>query len=181
MDPEGILGTFPAVATGLFGILIGTWLKRKDKEESYKVAWMFTIGVLAVLAGLIANFLFPINKSLWSSSYVLYAGGWATLAISTLYWLIDIEGYRKFTTPFVVYGVNAITVFFLSGLLGRILNIIPMSLNGKSMSLKTYLYNIGFVPYFSPVNASLAFAISFLLFWLLVLWRMYKKNVIIKV
>lgn len=180
-DPEGILSTFPAVATCLFGILTGTWLKRKDKNEAEKTAWLFTVGVLALLAGLAVDLFFPINKSLWTSSYVLYAGGWAVLVLSMLYWVIDVQGYKRFTKPFVVYGVNAITVFFLSGLLVRIMNIVPMNLNGKAMGLKVYLYQLIFAPYFTPVNASLIYAICFTLLWLLILWWMYNKKIIIKI
>jgi predicted acyltransferase len=180
-DPEGILSTVPAVATGIFGMLIGTWLKRKDKEETVKVAWMFSIGILAVCLGLIFDAIFPINKSLWTSSYVLYAGGLATLGLALFYWLIDIQGYRKFTKPFVVYGVNAITVFFLSGFIVRLMNLIKIDNHGKPVGLKEFLYQLLFVPYFSPVNASLAGAITFVLIWLGILWWMYNKNIIVKV
>lgn len=111
-DPEGIFSTLPAIATGLFGVLIGSWLKRKDKPDAVKISWMFSIGLLAVILGLIWDLFFPINKALWTSSFVLYTGGLATLGLALCYWLIDVQGYKKGTTPFVVYGVNAITVFF---------------------------------------------------------------------
>ena len=181
-DPEGILSTLPAIATGLFGVLVGTWLKRKDREDSLKVSWMFTIGILAVIGGLIWDLFFPINKALWTSSYVLYAGGLATIALALCYWLIDVQGYRKGTKAFVVYGVNAITVFFLSGLIPRILNMIRVNMpDGSEAGAQVWLYRTFFTPYFSPVNASLAWAVTFILFWLLILWTMYKKNIIIKV
>lgn len=181
-DPEGILSTLPAIGTGLFGVLIGSWLKRKDREESVKISWMFTIGFLAVIIGLIWDLFFPINKALWTSSFVLYAGGLATIGLALCYWLIDVQGYKKGTTPFVVYGVNAITVFFLSGLIPRLLTLIKVSLpNGTEVNSKEWMYQTFFTPYFSPINASLAGAITFILIWLLILWLMFKKNIIIKV
>lgn len=181
-DPEGILSTLPAVATGLFGVLAGSWLRRKDREESVKISWMFSIGVLAVILGLIWDLCFPINKALWTSSFVLYTGGLATIGLALCYWLIDVQGYKKGTKPFVVYGVNAITVFFLSGLIPRILSMIRVKMpDGTVSGSKEWMYETFFTPYFSPVNASLAGAITFILIWLLILWWMFNKKIIIKV
>lgn len=181
-DPEGILSTLPAIATGLFGVLIGTWLKRKDRDDSVKVSWMFTLGLLAVTMGLIWDLFFPINKALWTSSYVLYSGGLATVGLALCYWLIDVHKYSKGTKVFVVYGVNAITVFFLSGLIPRILSMIKVNLaDGTEVGTQEWIQKTVFAPYFSPVNASLAWAVTFILFWLLILWIMYKRNIIIKV
>jgi predicted acyltransferase len=181
-DPEGILSTMPALATGLFGVLTGTWLKRKDRDDSTKVSWMFSAGVLASMVGLVWDLIFPINKSLWTSSYVLYTGGLATIGLALCYWLIDVQGFRKGTKPFVVYGVNAITVFVLSALIVKTLAIIPIKMaNGKTVSSKTWMYETFYTPYFSPVNASLAGAITFVLIWLGILWWMYNKKIIIKI
>ncbi len=180
-DPEGILSTLPAIGTGLFGMLIGNLLKRKDKAEADKIAWMFSLGTLAVILGLIWDLSFPINKSLWTSSYVLYAGGLASIGLALCYWLIDVQGYKRFTSPFVIYGVNAITVFFASGLIPRILTMIKIDLNGVEVNAKVWLYESFFTPYFSPYNASLAGAITFILLWWFILWLMYRKNIIIKV
>ena len=130
-----------------------------------------------MLLGLIWNGWFPINKALWTSSYVLYAGGLAMMALAALYWLTDVQGYRRFTTPALVYGVNAITVFFLSAIVSKTLNLIKVG----DYTLRAWLYNTFFTPYFSPINASLAGAIVCVLIWLGILWVMYKKQIIIKV
>ena len=180
-DPEGILSTIPAISTGLFGVLVGTYLRRKDKETAPKIASLFSVGVLAIIAGLIWDLFFPINKSLWTSSYVLYAGGLATVGLSLLYWLIDVQGYQRGTKPFVAFGINAITVFFLSGLLPRTMNMIKVDLNGSEVGLQSYIYQAFFTPNFSPINASLAYAIVYVWFWFGILWIMYRKNIIIKV
>lgn len=180
-DPEGILTDFPAVATGIFGVLIGTYLKRKDREDAQKVAWLFSVGLLAVLLGLVVDLFFPINKALWTSSFVLYCGGLATIGLTLLYWLTDVQGYRRFTKFFVVFGVNPITVFFLSGIIPRIMSRITLLLDGKPVDSKTYLYETFFTPYFSPINASLAGGLTYVFIWFIILWLMYRKNIIIKV
>lgn len=181
-DPEGILSTLPAVATCLFGVLAGIWMRRKDVDQPNKVAWLFSIGVLTMIIGLIWNLQFPINKSLWTSSYVLYTGGLACIGLALCYWLIDVQGYKKFTTPFVVYGVNAITVFFLAGLMPRLLSFIHVNgKNGTKIGILEKFYNTCYVPFFSPINASLAWAISYVFGFYLLLYWMYKKNIIIKV
>jgi predicted acyltransferase len=181
-DPEGILGTIPAVATGLFGILVGVYLKRKDLDAGTKMAWLFSAGFAAIALGWVWGLQFPINKSLWTSSFVLFTGGLATVVLSMSYWIIDVNNYNRFTKPFVVYGVNAITVFFLSGLIPRILNMIKVSRpDGSEAGAQKWLYETFFTPYFSPVNASLAWAVTFVLFWLGILWVMYNRRIIIKV
>jgi predicted acyltransferase len=180
-DPEGLLSTLPAIANGLFGILVGVYLKRKDVEVGTKMAWLFTTGFTAVLLGLLWDLQFPINKALWTSSYVLYTGGLATTILALCYWVIDANNYNRFTKPFVVYGVNAITVFFVSGLLPRLLNMIKIKQEDGAVGALTWFNQTFFTPYFSPINASLAYAIFVVLFFYVILWVMYKKNIIIKV
>lgn len=178
-DPEGLLSTLPALATGLLGVLTGIYLKNKEQKDEVKVAWLFSMGLIAVLSGLIWDLQFPINKSLWTSSFVLYTGGLGILTFTLCYWLIDIQGYKKYTKPFVVYGVNAITVFFMSAIIVKTLAFIKLKDN--TISAATFLYETGFSPYFSPINASLAWALAWVIFWLGILWVMYKKNIFIKV
>ena len=180
-DPEGILSTIPAIATCLFGVLVGVYLRRKNVEPATKIAWLFSVGTLALLGGMLWDLQFPINKALWTSSYVLYSGGWATIILALSYWLIDVNNYSRFTKPFVIYGVNAITVFFLSGLLPRIVNMVKIDLNGEKIGALSYVNKAWIAPHFSPINGSLAYAVVFVLFWYLILWIMYKRNIIIKV
>lgn len=182
-DPEGLLSTMPAIGTGLLGMLTGTWLRRQDKPVTERLAGLFTAGVLLTIGGLCFDGIFPINKSLWTSSFVLLAGGLAMIGLATCYYLIDVLGYRTWSKPFVAYGVNAITVFFLSGLIPRILNMIHVTTpDGKELGAKEWMYQTFFVPYFAePINASLAGALTFVLIWLGILWVMYRKGIIIKV
>jgi len=181
-DPEGLLSTLPAVGTGLAGMLTAQWLRRTDLDAATKVVWICVVGGAAVVLGLIWNGWFPINKALWTSSFVLYAGGLAASSLAMLYWLCDVQGLRGWIKPFLVFGVNAITVFFLSGLVPRLLNMIKVpEASGTQVGLRTWLYDTLFVPYFSPINASLAGAIVCVLIWLGILWVMYEKRIIIKV
>ena len=181
-DPEGLLSTLPAIGTGIIGMLTGTWL-RSGRSAAEKVAWLFAVGCLTLLAGLIWDGFFPINKALWTSSYVLLAGGLAMLGLALCYWLIDVQNYRKGVLPFVAFGVNAITVFFLSGLIPRVMNLIKVTKpDGTETGLQSYLYRSFIAPPFSdPKNASLAGALTFVLIWFGILWWMYRKNMIIKV
>jgi predicted acyltransferase len=181
-DPEGLLSTVPAIATGLSGILAGTLLK-STRSETQKTVWLFVAGCISLLAAYVWNGFFPINKSLWTSSFVLLSSGLALIGLALLYWLIDVRGYRKWTTPFVAFGVNAITVFFLSGLIPRILAMIKIQQpDGKEIGAKEWMYQTFFVPYFeSPYNASLAGALTFVLIWFGILGWMYQKKIIIKV
>ena len=121
-DPEGLLGTLPSIATGLSGVLTGTLLRSTAISEARKVLYMSLAGALCIIAGLAWGQTFPINKSLWTSCYVLYTSGIAMIALAVLYWLIDLKALKALTKPFVVYGVNAITVFFMSTVLAKLLN-----------------------------------------------------------
>jgi predicted acyltransferase len=180
-DPEGLLSTLPAIATGLLGVLTGTWLKQQTYSPKIKVYAMLAAGALLVAAGLVWNIWLPINKALWTSSFVLFTGGLGLLFLTLCYWLIDIEGYQRAIKPFVVYGVNAITVFVVSGLVARSMNRIMVTRGGNKTSLSSALYQQFFSPHFSPLNASLIWAIAYVLVWMLILWVMYNKRIFIKI
>lgn len=180
-DPEGILSTIPAICTCLAGVLSAQWLLRKNQPTETNLLGIISGGTMATLIALVWHSVFPINKSLWTSSYVLYSGGLAAITFGILYWIIDVKEIKKWTAPWVAFGVNAITVFFLSGILAKSMNIIKVSDGRENIALKTFLYKSFFSPYFSELNASLAWAVCFVSIWFLVLWIMYKRNIIIKV
>ncbi|MFD2785428.1 acyltransferase family protein [Hymenobacter rubripertinctus] len=181
-DPEGLLSTLPAIGTGLLGLLAGQWLRRPQPETASRVVWLLLASGAASMLGLVWNLWLPINKSLWTSSYVLYTGGLAGAALAALYWLCDVQGWRGWLTRFGrVYGVNAITVFFLSGVIARWLNMLQVPTESGEVPAKTWLYERFFTPFFSPVNASLAGALACVLIWYAVLWLMHRRNIIVKV
>jgi predicted acyltransferase len=180
-DPEGLLGTIPALGTGLFGIRVATWLKRKDRDDSVKVSWMFVYGVSAVVLALIWDLFFPINKALWTSSFVLYTGGLATIALALCFWLIDVQGREKGTWIFVVFGMNAISAYILADIVPGLIDFWKVNFNGHELKGTQYLYQAFIAPHFAPINASLVRAILFVILIWLLMYVFYKKKIIIKV
>src|SRR2546426_2853811 len=180
-DPEGILSTMGALVTTLFGILTGNRLRCQTRTPIEKVADLFIAGVCCVIIGWAWNAWFPINKSLWTSSYVFFTGGLALQFLALCYWLIDIKGYKAWTKPFVIFGVNAIVLFVGTGIMARLLGLIKVPKgDGTTQALQSYIYNHAFASWLSPVNASLAFAIAFILLWLFLMWLLFRKNIVIK-
>ncbi len=180
-DPEGILSTIPAIATTLSGALTGHWL-RSGRDKMEIAGWLFVGGWIAILVGLFWGILFPIGKSLWTSSYVVFTSGAALQFLGFCYWLIDVKGIRKWATPALVYGMNAIAVFVASGIFVRILIYTKISgADGNAISLKGWIYQNIFASWLSPINASLAFAVSNVLFWLAMMWILYRKRIFIKI
>ncbi|MCQ6957183.1 acyltransferase family protein [Mucilaginibacter aquariorum] len=180
-DPVGLLSTWPAIATTLFGIRIGALLKQKDVDVNRKCIKLLLIGLLATILGLIVNLVFPINKSLWSSSYVLYSGGLGTLGLTAAFWIIDVKGYQKLVWPFTVFGINAISAYVLSEIMPGLINFLKISHDGGAVSGMKYFYQVVFLPHFSPVNASLLSACVFVVFIWLIMYILYKREVIIKI
>ena len=179
-DPEGLLSTIPAVATTLSGILTGHFLKSGlDKREI--TGWLFVAGWVLVLTGLFWHILFPINKPLWTSSYVVFTSGAALHFLGFCYWLIDVKGYQKWAKPALIYGMNAIAVFVLSGLLARLLILIKIDSGGSEVSLKGWLYEQVFAAAIGPLNGSLAFAVANVLFWLGMMAILYRRRIFIKI
>jgi predicted acyltransferase len=182
-DPEGLLGTLPALGTGLLGMLAGQWLRWPSATPLSKPAGLAVAGVVAAALGLVWNIWFPINKALWTSSYVLLAGGLALLVLATLYWVCDVRGYRSWAKPAVAFGVNAIAVFFFSAILSRTFSLVQLpGPAGSPVGFKEWLYEWGIKPFFAdPRNASVAGAVVCLLIWLVVLSYLQRRNWVWKV
>ena len=180
-DPEGLLSTIPALATTLIGVLAGHWLR--TKESAYeKVAGLFVAGAICVAVGWAWNPFFPINKALWTSSYVLFTGGLALQLWALCYWVIDSKGYRRWAKPFEIFGVNAIALYVGAGLMAELLGLIKVTgADGTKIPLGLWIYDSLFASWASPVNASLAFAIAFVLVWLGFMWLLFRRNIFVKV
>ncbi|MGQ7944842.1 acyltransferase family protein [Flavobacterium sp. WC2509] len=184
-DPEGILSTIPAIAEGIIGVLIGQLLNNAKLIRSQKATQMLIAGIILIVLGQIWNIIFPINKALWTSSYVLYTTGLATLTLSVLYYCIDIADYKKGTKLFLIWGVNPMIVFFLSEIIPQAMVMIsfpnPKIATGQ-INLLDYLYVAGVQPFFSnPMNASLVFALLYVSIWSVMLAYFYKKKMYFKV
>lgn len=180
-DPEGILSTIPAVATGLSGVLTGHLLKSSLSPER-KTVWMFFAGAVAIVLGYAWDMWFPLNKSIWTSSYVLYTGGLALQFLAFCYWLIDVQKVQWWAKPFRVYGLNPITLFFGSTLVAKLLYTIKVTgENSEAVALKAYLFQNLLSGWMGPINASLIWALLYVIIWLGLMWILYAKNIFIKV
>lgn len=183
-DPEGILSTLPAIATGIMGLFIGQILKLPiQKIEIAKKTGI--VGIVLIIIGLIWSIIFPLNKSLWTSSYVLYSAGIATVCLTILYYIIDIADYKKWTTFFLIWGVNPMIVFFFSGIISKVLSSVKIQNPEKAaeeINLQNLIYNLWILPVFeNPLDASLTYALTHAVFWSLILWFFYKNKLIFKV
>jgi predicted acyltransferase len=176
-DPEGLLSTLPAIGTALLGALAGTWLAT-SRTPTEKALGLFVAGFIGMIVGAMWGWSFPINKNLWTSSYVIFTAGIACQLFALCYFLIDMKGYQKWAKPFVIFGMNAIAAFFLSSAGARTLNLIKVG--PADTPLKTFLYTNFFESWATPINASLAFAITYVLFWLGVMTFLYKRRIFIK-
>jgi predicted acyltransferase len=148
-----------------------------------KAARLLATGVALVIAGYVWDLAFPINKSLWTSSYAVFTAGQAMCVLGLCFWLIDVKGHERWTTPFVVYGVNALTVFVLSGILAKTLLRIQVAdpSGAGTTSLQRWIFESAFLPLAAPIDASLLYAIAWIGMWFLILWGMYRRDIIVKV
>ncbi|MBS1681620.1 MAG: DUF5009 domain-containing protein [Bacteroidetes bacterium] len=179
-DPEGILSTIPAVATGIIGMLVGQLFSKLEGQE-LRTAWLFFLGCVCLVSGWGWGLFFPINKALWTSSYVLYTAGIAIQFFACCYWLVDVLKFKKWATPFMYYGTNAMFVFVASGLLAKTMFKIKVGEGAEETSLWSFLYKNVYASWLNPKDASLAFAVTLILFFLLILRQMYKRKIFVKV
>jgi len=180
-DPEGIISTIPAISTTLFGVLTGHLIMSK-KEPFEKTTLMLVAGNILIMVGLVWSQWLPINKSLWTSSYAVFSSGMGMVTLGISYWLIDIKKWKFGVKPFVAYGLNAITVFVFSGIIGRLLYLIKWeSSTGNEITLKNWIFETFLLSWLSPINASLSFAIGFIIVSYLLVYVLYKRKIFIKI
>jgi len=179
-DPEGLLSTVPSVVTVLIGFLVGTMIKTTNDHED-NAQRMAVLGSLLIIIGWLWGFIFPINKQLWTSSYVLYTGGIAIILLAGLIWLVDIKKINWWTKPFVILGSNAIFLYALSSIWVKILLKISFELEGKMISGYSYFYKTIFQTLVGNINGSLFFALFHVIIFLLILTWMDRKNIYIKI
>jgi len=181
-DPEGPFSTLPAIATAMLGVIAGTWIARKDKPLLDRISGLFAAGSLAMVIGLMWNWSFPINKNLWTSSYVMFTAGMAAVTLATIMWIVDNYNVKWWTKPFVVYGVNPIVAFVGSGVMARLIYTLwHVTYEGKSVALQDAIYQTVFLTWLPPRVASLGFAIAYVLLWYGILLVLYRRKIILKV
>lgn len=182
-DPEGVLSSIPAVGTVIIGYLIAQVI---DIETSLKlkIKKLLIYGVIMVALGLVWSLVFPLNKPLWTSSYVLYTAGLGTLFLALLIFLIDYKQYRTWARPFVHFGSNPLFIFVFSGVYAKTISYlikIPVAGSDTSMSLYSYLFTNVFAPAFGNMNGSLMFAISHIIVFWFICYILYRQKIFIKI
>lgn len=166
-DPEGLFSTIPAIATGLLGILTGSFLKNSNLSPYAKVTRLIVLGTVLIIVSLVWNIIFPINKNLWSSSFAMLVGGISMLLMAVFYYIIDVKGYKKWAFFFVIIGMNSILIY-LSGHF--------IDWNYSTNAFFEWLLQLAAQPYHS-----LIFALCYIAVKWGFLYFLYKKKVFLKV
>jgi predicted acyltransferase len=182
-DPEGLLSTLPAIATMICGTFAGRWIAEQQRPLTERLAALFAVGALAMMLGLMWHWVFPINKNIWTSSYVVFTAGIGAVSLATCMWLIDVMQWRRWTFPFVIYGVNPMLAFLGSGLMARLIASLWTweTAEGTRTSLQAFVFKTMYASWLPPREASFAYAVSFVALWFLILWGAWKRGWVLKV
>jgi predicted acyltransferase len=188
-DPEGLVSTLPALANLLLGVLAGRWIEQA-LTKAEKAVWLLIAGLACLWLGAVLDVTFmPINKSLWTVSYAIFMNGWALIVFGVFYWLLDAsssfrlqQGSAWLLRPCVIYGMNSLFIFALSGVIAKTLLLIKITqIDASLLSLKAVLYAaIQSLP-LEAVDASLLYAMLFNGFMLCIAWLMWRQRWFVKV
>lgn len=180
-DPEGFLSSFPAVLTTMSGFWLGEYL-RKPIDHQDKLTNLSVIGIILFVLGSILGLLEPINKQLWTVSYVVVMAGLAVMMVVVSSYIIDVKKWNFWIKPAIVFGSNALVVFVGSGIIGRLMYMVKTTnAEGDIISIKHALYSGFFVPLAGDLNGSLLYALTNIAFWLAILWYLYSKKIFVKI
>ena len=180
-DPEGILSTIPAIATALAGLFTGDWL-RSRRTSREKLKGLLLWGAVATIAGLALAPWFPINKNLWTSTYVIFTAGAALLLLAAAYYLVDMKGWEGWARPFTVFGTNAIFAFAGSTFMAKVMYLIKWTtVEGETVTLQQWLYRHLFAPWLPDYVASLAWALAFTALWWGLTALLYRRRIFLKI
>lgn len=180
-DPEGLLSTLPSVVTILLGYFAARLIKQ-SKDLRKGVSNLFQAGVIAAGIGLVWGLFFPVNKALWTSSYVMLSGGIAAIVLALLLWIIDVRNIRNWTFPFTVFGKNAILGYVLSGFVVKFLFLAKwVDAQGQKWNGYSWVFKKGYAPIFGNMNGSLLFAVTTVVIVGLILLGFHKKGWFLKV
>ena len=182
-DPEGPLSTIPAIATAMLGVIAGRWLTDKRRSLLERIIGLYGAGCLAMVGASLWSWVFPINKNLWTSSYVIFTAGFACVVLATCLWILDVQKIHGWATkPFVIYGVNPLIAFAGSGLMARLTDsLLKVTVDGRKMSWHEASYELAFKPFFPEKFASLLWALCFVALWLGILTILYRRKIIVRV
>lgn len=179
-DPEGLVSTLPAILTAFLGLQFGGVIVRFKSHQDRVFQWLLWGGIL-LITGILLDYAIPINKQLWTPSYSIFMAGLAGLFLGITYWLIEMKGWKKWSMPFVMLGMNPLLIFWMSGFMVRNLILVKIATEGGESSLWSLIYTRGFATWLPDYSSSLAFALANVAFWLLVAWVMYRRGWFVKI
>ena len=185
-DPEGLLSTLPAIATALLGVFTGEWLRSKNSSQT-KLIRMLLFGVVGLVAGRTWGIWFPLNKKLWTSSYVLFTAGFALVCLALCYWATDIRPWRvawsnrTWSRPFLIFGRNAIAAYIVAWFFAVLQFVINFRQSGQVESGHDYIFQHFFAPLGGPSFTSLLYSLAFVLLCLIPIWLMDRKKIFLKI
>jgi len=180
-DPEGVLSDLPAIGTALIGILVGQWL-RTGKSIAEKTRGLGLAAVVSLALGYLWSLWFPLNKNMWTSSYVLVAAGYSLLLLTLAYWAVEQKGWRKgWTWVWLVFGSNAIAAYMFSELVPSGLDSIHFTAGGKSVGMLGYIFSRTFAHIPNPGWAAFAYSVSFTAVCFIPVWILYRKKIFLKI
>ncbi len=179
-DQTGLLSTLPSIVNILFGYLAGRLIDT-TQLKSAAVKKLLIYGVAGIAAAMLWNFVFPVNKPLWTSSFVLLTCGAAAIFLGMLLWIIDIKGYQGWAHPFIVFGINPLFLYVFSEIVAITFGIeLAHIASGESTSITNWIYVSGFRHIAGPLNASLLYALAFATVCWLAGLVLYRKKIYIK-
>lgn len=180
-DPEGLLSTLPAIATALLGVFTGEWLRSKSSAQR-KAVGMLAFGAAGLILGGVWGVWFPLNKKLWTSSYVLFTAGFALVCLAVSYWATDIKQWRgAWTKPFLIFGANAIAAYTVAYIFEVCVYFLYCQSGGQTMTWHDYIFERFFAPLANPGLASLLYSLTIVLVSFLPIWLMHRKKIFLKV
>lgn len=180
LDPEGLLSTIPSIAHVLIGFYAGAVLMRtKDNRE--RMQHLFLIGTILTFTGFLLSYGCPINKKIWSPTFVLVTCGLASSFLALLVWIIDVKGYKRWTVFFQSFGVNPLFIYVAAAVLSILMGNLFLTCAGGEYSIKKYIYEIGLQPYLGDYFGSFVFAILFVGLNWIIGNILYKKQIYIKI
>lgn len=183
-DPEGLLSTLPSMVNIILGYMAGRCIAINQDKLRASQQLMFW-GAAGVMVALGWDYAFPINKPLWTSSYVLFTCGWASILLGMLVYIIDVRGKDRWTNPALVFGMNPLFIFVLAGLVAKTLALIKVPYDGGTLSMQPFLFRTVFIPLGKVFTedlrlASLFFAIFYIVLFWLIARILYVKKIFIK-
>jgi predicted acyltransferase len=180
-DPEGLLSTIPAIATTMIGVLVGRCLNAA-LSLGERLKKLFGAGAVLAISGLLWSIAFPINKNLWTSSYALFTAGVACMLLATISWLVDMRPWRRWTTPFVVFGMNPLMVYLGAELSAVLLDsTVKLRVDGRLRSAHELAYEHLLAPWLDPRLASLVYSLLLVTVWYFLLRGLYRRGVVLKI